>query len=221
MSPWYTLLPLSLLAVFLDAMAAVLPAVRWRGVLALGLSTAIVAACYPTVWKHCHTRHTNMGIIARELASAATPDDLIVVTPWYLGTTFQRYYKGTATWITIPELDNYDIQREDQLKQRLATPDAAGPALEKISRALKSGSEVWIVCQIEYDAKHLPKVLTLLRPAPQEPRGWYADPYLVMWAKQMWQLLEQHGRYVSSVMETKPNAGQNENLPVIVYKGWK
>jgi len=218
---YYFIPPLALAAVFFDAMAAVLPRVLLRRILILCLSMSVAIVSLPKGWTMSRARHTNLDRIAVTLQAAAAREDLIVIIPWYCGTTFQRYYKGVTPWITIPELDDFEIQREDLFKRKLATTNAAASALEKVSRTLQSGNKVWIVCQIEYDAKHLPKAVTSLRPAPQEPPGWYADPYLVMWAKQMWQLLEQHGRYVSAVMAPEPNAGQNENIPLIVYKGWK
>lgn len=220
MYPWYTMLPLGLLAVFFDTMLAVLPAVSLKRLMAICLSTSIVIGCFSTVWTSSHMPHTNIGKIVAKLESSAGTNDLIVVMPWYIGTTFHRYYKGQAQWITLPELGGYEIQREDLLKDKLAMPNASASALERVSRTLQAGNAIWLVGEPRFQvpADYVPKPLP---PAPLGDRKWFASPYLHLWRDELTYLLRNHTQRGGNPIVPVPGPDITENVPLWVFEGWK
>jgi hypothetical protein len=220
---YYFIAPMALAAVLFDALVATLPGVLLRRFLVLCLAAGIGAAAFPRAWTSSRQPHTNLDQLAARLESAAAPRDLIVIIPWYSGTTFHRYYRGKTPWITIPELDDYTFQREDLFKHQLATTNASASALEKITRTLQSGNKLWLICQLDFvHPRRLPETLPpALPPAPRGPQGWFADPYLHRWAQETWHLLQRHAVRASDVMAPTPDVSQYEILPLLVFEGWK
>jgi len=144
---------------------------------------------------------------------------LIVVTPCLYGATFQRYYKGKAPWISLPEIADFQIQRDDLWKAKLATTNAAASALEKISHTLKAGNRVWFAGQPVFlpEGQQPPS----LPPAPYGPQGWFYGPYEEMWAKEAGYFLQNHAARGTAVMKPGSDINPDENLPLIVFEGWR
>ena len=59
--------------------------------------------------------------------------------------TFERYYKGTATWTTLPPLEDYTLQRWDLFQAKMETKDPIAPVVQRIVSILQSGNRVWFV----------------------------------------------------------------------------
>src|SRR5437899_633264 len=87
----------------------------WRpGRLAVVLVIAGSSAVH--TWQQAQVRQTNVDLLAASLGERAAKDDLIVVTPWYMGITFERYYRGAAPWKTVPPLESHSFHRYDLIK---------------------------------------------------------------------------------------------------------
>lgn len=98
-------------------------------------------------WSWARMRHTNVDDVAAALAFHAAPQDLAVISPWFLSPSFQRYYRGPCEWITVPDIDRYPMMRYD-LIQRAMFANGAGIALgERLRRTLEQGGTVWFVSQ--------------------------------------------------------------------------
>ena len=140
-------------------------------------------------------RQTNIDIIARGLEQSAAPDDLILVNPWYCGTSFQRYYHGRAPWMSVPPLEDHALQRWDLLKARMSSDHPIRPVLDGVKRTLASGHRVWIVWSPPHQRAG-PK-FPPLPPAPGAPSGWYSGPYLIQWWAQVGDYVRTHAGGVS------------------------
>ena len=117
-----------------------------NGLLNAGLAAlaGVLLACLvaPTV----RYRLTSVDLIARELSASVGPNDLIVASPWYLGCTFGRYYRGTVPWINLPDVDarNHQVAYKGlRTRMRLPLPLAIRDELMKIETVLRSGGKVW------------------------------------------------------------------------------
>jgi hypothetical protein len=219
MSTRYYVSLFALIAFFLDIMVAVLPEALLRRLLVLLLSATIVVISFPKAWRMCHMRHTNIDKIAAKLETAAIKDDLIAVIPSFCGTTFLRYYKGVTPWISIPELNDFEVMREDLLRSKLATTSAAASAFEKISQTLKSGYRVWLVgAPIFPQQGQLPPAIP---PAPFGPQGWFSPPYEQMWAMETGHLLQTHAERADVVIAPTDEVSPDEKLPLLVFSGWR
>lgn len=193
---------------------------RWASAArAMALIMVALIAWNPTVEK-LQVRQTNIDEIARWLESAAGPDDLIIVQPWYLGVTFHRYYHGAASWTTAPELSECDVHRYDLLKQAMATPQVLQPVIERLSRTLASGHRVWVVGRLLYLRSG-----AIIAPAPRAPlleTGWRSGPYHAMWELEIAAALGRVARERGQILfEESPAAQKDENVELRVAQGWK
>jgi hypothetical protein len=187
---------------------------RIAGVAAIALAVASNAAAAVRV------RMTNVDRIATLLAEGAQPNDLIVVLPWVCGISFDRYYRGAAPWMTVPDFDEHRFHRHLLVAERMRQGSAAvAPELERIQQTLQAGGRVWVVGQ---PMVPLPgDELASLPPAPSGPRGWRAGPYLDNWELQVGALLDRRTRQRMPV-EVPSDGPINywENLPLAMVEGW-
>jgi len=165
-------------------------------------------------------RMTNADLVARRLASAAAADDLVLVSPWYYGVSFNRYYRGPASWMTLPDLPDHDVHRYDLVKARLAAPHPIDDVLAAVQRALGGGHRVWLVGQLRLPPPgQSPPVLP---PAPASPAGWHDLPYVESWALQLGATLRAHAGTLARVQVPSPDpVSPLENMTLAVAAGWR
>ena len=77
----------------------------------------------------------------------ARPDDLIVITPDFLGTSFNYYYKGTNPQIDFPEMHRVHETTFDEPNRRFNDPVALSATFARIDAARKAGKRVWLIVQ--------------------------------------------------------------------------
>lgn len=160
---------------------------------ALTISTAVVFDL-PAV----KCRQTNVDLIAARISSEVVPNDYVIVYPFYCGTTFNRYYRGAASWTTLPPLEDYTLQRWDLFNAKIQTKDPIAPIIDRITSTLQSGNRVWFVGN------------------PLVERSWFD------WGVQVTQFLSAHSRLAPVVIDPSTNCvNPFENLPVFVATGWK
>jgi hypothetical protein len=216
---WYYLLPLALVACLMDL---VLGFVRAAGV-RLVLRVLILAAMVSTLvsgWSRLDTRHTNFDSLARQLEKESTSRDLIVLTHWYGGITFGRYYHGPAKWTTLPPLEDYHLQRLDLVKQKTLEEKPIESVLQSIAGTLKSGGRIWLVGGFHSPPRgEKPPVL---RPAPDPKVGWWSEGYLASWILQTGSFLQSHalhGRRVA--IEDGAPVDYLEAPQLWAFQGWQ
>ena len=200
-------------AVCLDAIF--LAAWRWARPAAMILAALTTSATFLFELPAVKCRQTNVDLIAAELSSELDPNDYVIVYPFYCGVTFERYYKATASWTTLPPLDDYTLQRYDLFKAKMLTKDPIAPVIDRITSTLQSGNRVWLVGTIPFTEQPLPEIL----PAPNNP---FTGPYSFYWGAQVTQFLSAHCQRSAVVMAPSMNCvNPVENLPVVVVTGWK
>jgi hypothetical protein len=164
---------------------------------------------------------TNLDVVAAKLEELAAPADLVVVFPWVCGITFERYYRGAAAWITLPDFEEHEFHRHLWVAEKMKLGDRAGaPELDRVERTLRAGQRVWVVGALVAPPPGQP--LPPLPPAPSGPQGWRAAPYLDHWERQLGALLQEHGRDLWRI--ALPDLGAVnawENLPLIQVEGWR
>lgn len=188
---------------------------EWARVAAVAAAALIasrgVAATVPL-------RMTSLDLAAREIAKAATPNDLVVVFPWYCGITFDRYYRGPAPWITLPDVADHRYHVHLAIREKMELGEAAvAPELARIERTLRAGGKVWVV-GTPVAPDHGTALLAL--PSPSESGS--AGRYLEHWELQLGALLEGHVREGWRV--PLPDLGPVnawENPPLFVVEGWR
>ena len=144
-----------------------------------------------------------MDFIAAQVSTQVGPNDYVIVYPWPSGITFQRYYKATASWTTLPPLKDYTLQRFDLFMAKMQTNDPIAPVIDRIASTLQSGNRVWLVGEMPLSQRPLPD-------------------YSFYWGVQVTQFLSAHSQRSAVVMAPSTNCvNPVENLPVAVVTGWK
>lgn len=144
-SPWYFLPLLAVAASCFDlglSLAAVpltFRAVVW------GVLIATVGVAIPFAARNLNCRFTNVDLVTKRLMKEISPQDYVVVTPWYLGISFHRYYQGAADWDTLPPVADHSTYRFDLVPTASEMPRASQPVLDRIANTLQAGHRVWIV----------------------------------------------------------------------------
>ncbi|HLG22889.1 MAG TPA: hypothetical protein VI382_08730 [Candidatus Manganitrophaceae bacterium] len=215
--PWYFLPMMGVAAVSVDA---ILSGKMERSVWGPAFSLLMIPFLLFPVWQKVPMRQTNIDLVAFKLQESAKKEDMIVLSDWYYGVSFQRYYKGEASWGAIPPIEDLTIHRYDLLKKQMASPDPIQPVLSKIAETLTAGNRVWLVGL--FPAVQMGETPIPLPPAPHPEYGWNNGPYLWSWKRQAVHFIQSRAdeaELFSAPLETPTN--QFENLPVVVVKGWK
>jgi len=219
--PWYFLPLVALLAVCFDfgVPAMSLPRALRAAVFGVVAATALIAV--PFAQRDLHWHFTNVDRLARQLAAEAAPQDFVVVTPWFCGITFERYFQAPTPWQTLPPLADHSRHRYDLVREKMQTPNALQPIFEKIAATLQSGHCVWVAGNVQIPASGTPAPGDL-PPPPLKDYGWSDLPYSGRWESQATVFLENHSVQFERVdHETNANVNFYENLQLFRASGWK
>ena len=214
MQPWYFLVLMALVASCLDGALLAVP--RLRIAVTVVAIAAMTLAIGP-VWKSVHVRKTNLDVIAAKLTQSSEKGDVIIVTPWFIGITFDRYYHGAAEWFTVPPMSSHKVHRWDQLKEAMTSSDAMKPVLSRIETALQSGHRVWVVGTVIIPAEgQAPPVIA---PATSV-QSFREEPYYRAWGTQVGYVMSRDGLSRHTIL--MPSAGlvsHYEGLPLGMVQG--
>ena len=186
----------------------------------LGVAVLAAVLAFPVSIDRVVVRQTNVDLIAQYVEARAQRGDLIVVNPWYVGITFNRYYHGPVTWMTLPPMEDLTIHRYDLLKLRMASAEPLAPLYRAIQEPLESGHRVWLVGGVAFpSAGRLPPVLP---PAPGLPTGWSDAPYEIGWAVQAGYFVQTHAERLDVVrIPVDRPVNRLESVGLMVVEGWR
>jgi hypothetical protein len=216
--PWYLLgLMLVLTAIVEAGIAALpeLPAAARAVRLALALGVGILAAV--SAPPDLKRRATNMPDLIAAIEREGGPQDLIVLTEWYAGLTFNHLYRGNKKWMTIPDMGPHSVHRMDLVKARMQDQAGVSRELEQITNTLYAGNRVFVIGSF---ARMSPQMLQgQLPPAPHPKAGWASGYYTGYWAAQAGAALSSYATNARIVQpEAPPDRVMDwENYPLSVY----
>lgn len=192
--------------------------VRLAG-LGLLLATAIIAL--PIAHRDLNQRFTNVDLLAQQLAGEASPQDFIIVTPWYCGISFDRYFKGATPWQTLPPLADHSRHRYDLFREKARTPNALQPVFDQITATLQSGHCIWVVGTMKLPKPGHSAADDLGARLPDLSAE--SDiPYNFAWASQAAWFLAGHSlHFERAYSATNLPINSNENLQMLSASGWK
>lgn len=155
-----------------------------------------------------------------EPSAGSGTGDAIIVNPWFLGISFNRYYRGDVPWITIPPIQDVRIHRYDLVKEQMRNGETMTPVYSAMRAALESGHRVRLVG----GAQFLPPEQTpaILPPAPGAPSGWRTGPYYRAWSRGVGRFVETHALHlgVAPVKAGQPVWGA-EGAILMAADGWR
>jgi hypothetical protein len=165
--PWYYLTLLVMVGVCVDAVIGALTQQDLARIVRLVFASVIGAVTLIPASRALQMRHTNVDLISERLTTLVSPNDLVLVSPWNNGVSFERYYAGAARWETIPAIGFHRFHRYDFIKELMMVPDQSRPVRDNIADigvALRAGTRVFVVGRISLpDSGEKPRVLA---PAP-------------------------------------------------------
>jgi hypothetical protein len=218
---WYYLSLLAISAVSIDLAWASLKHLKWARYARIWVAVIVaIGSLWPT-FRAARTRMTNIDLIARRLEASATKEDLVIVMPWQLGISFNRYYHGVAPWMTVPPIQSHAFHRYDLVKPLMVMPDQnepIRPVFDKIGEALDKRRRVWVVTLLE--ATKPVDALPELVAAPNGQYGWNEQTHTGAWCIRVLAYIQ--GRSAGSEA-VKVNAGGPvnpfEDLRVTLFRG--
>jgi hypothetical protein len=218
---WYYVPFMALVACAMErAFSSLLPDVRFR-IARLGVAVLIVAGSLSTLWERAHLRRTNMDLLVAKLRTEATPNDLIIVRPFYCGIGFQYYYKGSTPWMTLPPIAYSEVHNAyENVKPYLLQSEPMGPVFERLAKTLRAGGRVWFVGGIQFlQPNQRPPASP---PAPHPQYGWSDEMYTAIWGLQVGYFVQNHVTAASAVSVPCAQPVQKfENLPLVQVSGWR
>ena len=215
--PWYFLPVLALTAAGLDVLLTASTLQRTARLAAAGL--AVLALFLPALGL-ARTRMSQMDLLAGRIAAEAAPNDLVVLVPWYHGIGYQRYGRGPAPWVTVPDLADHRFHRYDLVKARMMQPEPLRDVFGTIERTLRAGGRVWVVGEPEFPQPGEP--VPVPPPAPAPDTGWQDVPYLMSWSLQLGAFLRDHTVQAGRVPIPREGPVNGfERLDLLVFSGWR
>lgn len=220
---WYYLALLALTGVALDVLLSVLGRAPWLRGLRVAAALGLMALAFFPALSEARTRLTNVDLLAARLERLASPGDTILVSPWYCGIPFARYYRGAAAWSTVPPIADHRDHRVDLLLEHMTVADRTAPLrtpLELARASLQRGDRVWLVGEFPLPVQGAKP--PVLRPAPSEPSGWHDGPYIESWSMQVAYRLRSDAQRSRLVAPGLPGpVSKYENLPLVLLEGWR
>jgi hypothetical protein len=213
--PRYYLALLCLVAVSGDLIIANLSRFHWVRIARVTFVIALLIFLPWTVWPQIILRETNVDLVAEMIHRRAGPNDLIVVNPWFLGVSFNRYYHGPARWMTVPEINDHQTHRYDLLREKMMSTGPIDDVLDAMKQTLKSGNRVWLTSAQLPPSGQSPLVL------PPATDSQFRAGYEMSWSQQIGTFVQQHAESGQFFDPPGTVVNQVEKVPLWVVQGWR
>ena len=214
---WYYVGALALVAACADVALAVgapagiarTSALAALAILAIGLVPALAVVREP---------QTNIDAVAGYLNRHAVSGDVVLVDPWAVGVSLNRYYTAPADVETVPPIADHTVHRYDLLRDAMMTGKPIDPLLARIQHTLQAGHRLWEISNV--DAGPRDRSVTNLPRPPLAGSGWSSGPYERQWASQMQEFLDTHAVRREAVA-VDLHGGRFETMRLSVVSGWQ
>jgi hypothetical protein len=220
--PWYYLTLLAIVAVTVDIVFGTLMITERMRIARLALAAIIAIVTVIPSTGYVRMRMTNVDVAARAIADEATSEDLVLVVPWYVGVSFDRYYDGAASLITAPNIPFHKYHRYDLIASEMQRSDQAQtlkPVIDQIRTTLLEGKTLFLVS--DGPVWKLNEPATLLPPVVIARDGWKAPLYHQQWSAIVGSTLRMHASSISPRILMSTNAvSRYENVNLTVVRGW-
>jgi len=196
--PWYFVLLIAVAGVCADAMSD-----RGRVIIAVAAAALSIQSAVALASQ----RASNVDVIAAA-TRLASPDDVVIVYPWYCGISFNQYARGA--WTTLPPLADHTLQRYDLLLPLIAHADAVKPVVDGAARGLQSGHTLWIAgLPLGADSAGM----------LDDPRT--AIPYVrsdAMWCDELRAVIHANAHHATLVVPPDPQTSIYERMQLIALR---
>ena len=220
--PWYYLTLIGLTVTCADIILGKLAVPPVARVARIAAAVIIAGVTLPSAIALARTRMTNVDKAALAIEHLAGPKDQVVLDPWYLGVSFDRYYRGTAPWVMLPSVGFSRFHRYDRIMPFMLEADqmaAVHTALEKARTCLRNGGTLYLVSENRFGTA---TAVPLRRAAMLPEEGWKSPAYQKQWSALLRHELAQHARSIATLeLGEQSRVGRYENLKVTTINGWR
>jgi hypothetical protein len=220
---WYYLALLAVSGVCIDALFGALVTARFARILRLVGVVLIAGFTIKPAVRTAQTRLTNVDLIASQLRTMASPNDIILVSSWPNGVSFERYYRGATPWLTVPPLEFSRFHRYDLVKQYMSVADQTAPvrlATDRATEALRLGHRVFVLEDSFFASQA--HALRVLPRAPLPDGSWPESLYSEQWSAMASGFLARHaGKLAIVPVPSHVAVNVFENLRLVVADGWQ
>ncbi len=181
------------------------------------VATLSAALLLPSAYAAAGVRRTNCDLVAAQVAKRVNEQDMIVVTAFTFGISFERYYHGAAPWRTIPDIPDHKLHRWDLALNVMSVNDPMRETMASLEAVLKAGHKVFLVGALPVPEADPPEPLPAKAP---DAAQW--ESYEENWRKQVAYFIDRHavnGEEISAG-ETQP-INRLEDLGAFVVSGWR
>jgi hypothetical protein len=154
-SPWYFVPLMAIGAACFDLAVPLAMLPRIVRTVAVAILIATAGLSVPFAVRDLNCRFSNMDLVVNRLEKELSPQDYVLVAPWYLGISFSHYYHGPAAWDSLPPVSDHSTYRFDLVP--VSPADLARvtrPALDHAANTLQAGHRVWVVGWMTVPAPH-------------------------------------------------------------------
>ena len=220
-SVWYYLALTCVVAAALDLIASTLCTSDWLRFIRLGLAAVALIGAPFADWSAVTERQTNVDLAAQTVSKRAGPGDLAVVVPWQFGIPFNRYYRGSAPWMTIPNIADHQVHRYDLIKAKMLSANPIDDITEAVRTTLVAGNRVWFVGGLNLPRpEEGPMVLP---PAPASRFKWDNRAYTASWWQQLSVFAVVHAKKIDSIplpQRESVRINDLEQTSLSMVEGW-
>ena len=220
--PWYYLTLIGLSAICVDIVFGKLSAVPVLRLLRLGMALMIAGFTLPSAVSLAQNRMTNVDKVAAFIEEHGRPEDRVVIEPWYIGISFDRYYRGSTPWMMLPSIGFSRFHRYDRVMSFMVEADQnqpAQPAIDGALATLRNGGTVYLVSENRFGEG---KPVRLRPPAVMPEDGWKSAAFQTQWSGLFRHAIRRHARsIVAFEPEVSSRVSWFEELNVTVIKGWQ
>jgi len=215
----YLLALTCLLVASADLILVDLCSLYWIRIARLSLVIFAIATVPFVIWPKILQAESNVEIVSKTIEENSNAGDLIVVSPWSYGVSFNWYYHGPTRWMTVPELPDHRTHRYDLLREKMMSAAPLEDVKREIATTLESGKRVWFVGQAEVpSAGNPPMRLTV---APDPAFGWQGAAYRTAWSREIGVFLQAHLQQVNAIVRPASSVSDRENITLYRIEGWK
>jgi hypothetical protein len=221
--PWYYLTLLAVTAIMIDVILGVLAVIPAIGALRLVAGLSLLLMTITPARNALDSRLTNSDAIAKVLKRQASPNDLIIVTPWYYGVGFSRYYRDSGAWTTLPAITDHRYHRYDLVAaavQNASPQQAIAPVMRQVEQVLRSGHRVYVTGELFLPWPVSEASTFSLSHVRGEPRsGTDLDIY---WTHMLGSYLRRHTLSIETLSTGNGDVVSTyENMRLLVAHGWR
>ena len=137
----------------------------WHPALAATGAGVAVGLMLSSATRHATWVKSNAAELAAAVTAQARPDDVVVIAPEWIASSFNYYFTAPNRQIVFPNLSRIETPEWNSPFGRIADPAALAAARDTISAIHGRGARIWLIEESRWAARDVPDVEILSDPA--------------------------------------------------------